>query len=54
VRMHQRTLGRIERATTEHTAQLSAWTHKEANQAAKLIRAHIEKTRDELAILFGS
>ena len=54
VRMHLRARGRTERATSEHTAQFSAWTQKRGKQAAKLIRAHIEKTRDELATLFGS
>jgi DNA-binding GntR family transcriptional regulator len=53
VRIHLRHPGRSERATAEHTAQFAAWKAKQGKQAAKLIRAHIERTHEELATHFA-
>ena len=48
IRMHLRHAGRAQRANREHSALCAAWLAKQAKQAERLVRAHIEETRDEL------
>ena len=48
VRMHLQHAGRARRANREHTALYQAWAEKKAKQAERLVRLHIEETRDEL------
>ena len=48
VRLHLQSAGRTQRANREHTALFDAWSHKQAKEAERLVRAHIEETRDEL------
>jgi len=49
VRLHLQHAGRTRRANREHTALYEAWTARQGKKAERLIRAHIEETRDELA-----
>ncbi len=49
VRLHLQHAGRTRRANREHTALYDAWTARQGKKAERLIRAHIEETRDELA-----
>lgn len=48
VRLHLQHAGRTRRANKEHTALYDAWAARKGQQAEKLVRAHIEETRDEL------
>ncbi len=48
VRIHLSPRGRSKRATKEHTALFKAWQVKESREAGRLIRLHIEETREEL------
>jgi DNA-binding GntR family transcriptional regulator len=48
VRLHLQHAGRAQRANREHTVLYEAWAEKQGKQAERLIRAHIEETRDEL------
>jgi DNA-binding GntR family transcriptional regulator len=48
VRMHLQDNGRTRRANKEHTALYNAWAAKKAREAERLVRQHIEETRDEL------
>jgi DNA-binding GntR family transcriptional regulator len=49
VQAHLRPEGRVKRATREHAALLKAWRLGNSEKACKLIHAHIESTRDDLA-----
>jgi DNA-binding GntR family transcriptional regulator len=48
VRMHLQDTGRARRANKEHTALYNAWSARKAREAERLVRVHIEETRDEL------
>ena len=48
IRMHLQHAGRTQRANREHTALYDAWAARQGKQAERLVRAHIEETRDEL------
>jgi DNA-binding GntR family transcriptional regulator len=48
VRIHLQQAGRVQRANREHAALHDAWAAKQAKQAERLTRAHIEETRDEV------
>jgi len=48
VRMHLQDTGRTQRANREHAALHVAWAAQKAKEAERLVRAHIEETRDEL------
>jgi DNA-binding GntR family transcriptional regulator len=49
VQAHLRPEGRVKRATREHAALLKAWRLGNSAKVCKLIHAHIESTRDDLA-----
>lgn len=49
VRLHLQHAGRTRRANREHTALYDAWAQRQGKQAERLLRAHIEETRDELS-----
>lgn len=49
VRFHLLAAGRVRRAEREHAALCQAWAAGRARQAQRLVRAHIEETRGELA-----
>ncbi len=49
VRVHLLACGRVRRANREHTALCRAWVAGRANEARRLVRAHIEQTGAELA-----
>lgn len=48
VRIHLLPSGRVKRATAEHTGLFDAWVKGDTTAAARLTRAHIETTRDDL------
>ncbi len=48
VRLHLQDSGRTRRANKEHTALHSAWAAGKAKEAERLVREHIDETRDEL------
>ena len=48
VRLHLQHAGRKRRANREHTALHDAWNARQGKLAERLVRAHIEETRDEL------
>jgi DNA-binding GntR family transcriptional regulator len=55
VPLHLRAAGRVRRANREHTALYRAWAAGREREAQRLVRAHIEETRRELAaVLRGS
>lgn len=51
VQMHLRPVGRLKRATREHTALFEAWSAGKAKEARTLITAHIEDSYAELVEL---
>ena len=54
VRLHLQPAGRARRAAREHTAIYRAWSEREVDQTRRLVRAHIEETREELQESFGT
>ncbi len=52
VRLHLQPAGRIRRAAREHNAIYRAWAQRNGAATARLLRAHLEETRDELAECF--
>lgn len=49
VRMHLQPTGRAKRSSKEHAELYEAWSRGNGREAQRLVRAHIEKIRDELA-----
>jgi len=54
VRLHLQPAGRAKRAAREHTAIYRAWSQQQVEQTRRLVRAHIEETREELQESFGA
>ena len=52
VRLHLQPAGRIKRAAREHSAIYRAWVNVDGVESGRLLRAHIEETRNELAEIF--
>jgi len=50
VRLHLQPAGRIRRAAREHNAIYRAWADEDAQETGRRLRAHIEETRNELAL----
>jgi DNA-binding GntR family transcriptional regulator len=48
VRLHLQDTGRTRRANKEHTALYEAWAVRKPRDAERLVRVHIEETREEL------
>jgi DNA-binding GntR family transcriptional regulator len=54
VRHHLQPAGRSRRAAREHNAIYRAWAARDGARTNRLLRAHIEETREELAESFGA
>jgi DNA-binding GntR family transcriptional regulator len=54
VRLHLQGAGRAKRATREHSAIYRAWAEQDVEETRRLVRAHIEETRDELRQSFAA
>lgn len=54
VRLHLQGAGRTRRAAREHSAIYRAWAEPDAEETRRLVRAHIEETRDELQDSFAA
>jgi DNA-binding GntR family transcriptional regulator len=54
VRLHLQGAGRTKRAAREHAAIYKAWAGADAEETRRLVRAHIEETRDELQVSFAA
>jgi DNA-binding GntR family transcriptional regulator len=54
VRLHLQPAGRTKRAAREHTAIYRAWSQQQVEQTRRLVRAHIEETREELQESFAA
>jgi DNA-binding GntR family transcriptional regulator len=54
VRLHLQPAGRARRAAREHNAIYRAWAQRNGAATARLLRAHIAETRDELSECFGA
>ena len=50
VRLHLQPAGRIRRAAREHNAIYRAWADEDPQETGRRLRAHIEETRNELAL----
>ncbi|HYL70847.1 MAG TPA: GntR family transcriptional regulator [Candidatus Dormibacteraeota bacterium] len=53
VRLHLQGAGRVRRAAREHAAIYKVWAEQDAEATRRLVRAHIEETRDELQESFS-
>jgi len=49
IRLHLQLRGRTRRANREHAAIFQAWAARKRKETERLVRTHIEETRDELA-----
>jgi DNA-binding GntR family transcriptional regulator len=54
VRLHLQEAGRVKRAAREHAAIYKAWSAEDAEETRRLVRAHIEETREELQETFAA